>query len=67
MDQKFTRPFRASIVARARFIEDLIVERPVVVGSICRLDAGVFWGMVDAASGRGRLTGLFTEKGCGEA
>jgi len=27
MDPLFTRPFRASIVARARFIEDLIVER----------------------------------------
>jgi methyltransferase (TIGR00027 family) len=26
MDPQFTRPFRASIVARARFIEDLIVE-----------------------------------------
>jgi methyltransferase (TIGR00027 family) len=26
MDADFTRPFRASIVARARFIEDLIVE-----------------------------------------
>jgi len=27
MDPRFTRPFRASIVARARFIEDLVVER----------------------------------------
>ena len=27
MDPQFTRPFRASIVARARFIEDLVVER----------------------------------------
>ena len=27
MDPQFTRPFRASIVARARFIEDLIVEQ----------------------------------------
>ncbi|MBB5462171.1 class I SAM-dependent methyltransferase [Paraburkholderia sp. Cpub6] len=27
MDPRFTRPFRASIVARARFIEDLIVEQ----------------------------------------
>jgi methyltransferase (TIGR00027 family) len=27
MDADFTRPFRASIVARARFIEDLIVEQ----------------------------------------
>jgi O-methyltransferase involved in polyketide biosynthesis len=27
MDPKFTRPFRASIVARARFIEDLVVEQ----------------------------------------
>ncbi|OVZ62814.1 SAM-dependent methyltransferase [Pigmentiphaga sp. NML080357] len=27
MDQEFTRPFRASIVARARFIEDLVVEQ----------------------------------------
>lgn len=26
MDPEFTRPFRASIVARARFIEDLVVE-----------------------------------------
>jgi hypothetical protein len=24
MDPQFTRPFRASIVARARFIEDLV-------------------------------------------
>jgi hypothetical protein len=28
MDPQFTRPFRASIVARARFIEDLVVEQP---------------------------------------
>jgi methyltransferase (TIGR00027 family) len=27
MDPTFTRPFRASIVARARFIEDLVIER----------------------------------------
>jgi methyltransferase (TIGR00027 family) len=27
MNPQFTRPFRASIVARARFIEDLVVER----------------------------------------
>jgi methyltransferase (TIGR00027 family) len=27
MDPEFTKPFRASIVARARFIEDLILER----------------------------------------
>jgi len=27
MDPQFTRPFRASIVARARFIEDLVTER----------------------------------------
>ncbi|HEX3246202.1 MAG TPA: class I SAM-dependent methyltransferase [Chloroflexota bacterium] len=27
MDSEFTRPFRASIVARARFIEDLVVEQ----------------------------------------
>jgi methyltransferase (TIGR00027 family) len=27
MDVQFTRPFRASIVARARFIEDLVVEQ----------------------------------------
>jgi methyltransferase (TIGR00027 family) len=27
MDPAFTRPFRASIVARARFIEDLVIER----------------------------------------
>jgi O-methyltransferase involved in polyketide biosynthesis len=26
MDSHFTRPFRASIVARARFIEDLVAE-----------------------------------------
>ena len=26
MDPQFTRPFRASIVARARFIEDLVIE-----------------------------------------
>src|SRR5580704_14803137 len=26
MDPRFTRPFRASIVARARFIEDLVVQ-----------------------------------------
>jgi O-methyltransferase involved in polyketide biosynthesis len=27
MDPQFTRPFRASIVARARFIEDLVLEQ----------------------------------------
>jgi methyltransferase (TIGR00027 family) len=27
MDPSFTRPFRASIVARARFVEDLVVEQ----------------------------------------
>jgi methyltransferase (TIGR00027 family) len=27
MDPEFTRPFRASIVARARFIEDLVIEQ----------------------------------------
>jgi methyltransferase (TIGR00027 family) len=27
MDPLFTRPFRASIVARARFVEDLVVEQ----------------------------------------
>ncbi len=27
MDPQFTRPFRASIVARARLIEDLVVEQ----------------------------------------
>ncbi|HVJ35997.1 MAG TPA: class I SAM-dependent methyltransferase [Terriglobia bacterium] len=27
MDPQFTRPFRASIVARARFVEDLVVEQ----------------------------------------
>src|SRR5947209_4718672 len=27
MDPAFTRPFRASIVARARFIEDLVAEQ----------------------------------------
>jgi hypothetical protein len=31
MDQQFTRPFCASIVARARFIEDLVLE-PAVAG-----------------------------------
>ncbi|MEV8473529.1 class I SAM-dependent methyltransferase [Ralstonia sp. UNC404CL21Col] len=29
MDPQFTRPFRASIVARARFIEDLVIEHAV--------------------------------------
>ena len=29
MDPQFTRPFRASIVARARFIEDLVEEQAV--------------------------------------
>jgi methyltransferase (TIGR00027 family) len=29
MDPQFTRPFRASIVARARFIEDLVVDQTV--------------------------------------
>src|SRR6185437_6246663 len=27
MDPQFTRPFRASILARARFIEDLVAEQ----------------------------------------
>ena len=27
MDPQFTRPFRAAIVARARFIEDLVAEK----------------------------------------
>ncbi|WP_269848311.1 class I SAM-dependent methyltransferase, partial [Ralstonia sp. ASV6] len=26
-DPQFTRPFRASIVARARFVDDLVVEQ----------------------------------------
>src|SRR5437667_10324227 len=29
MDSHFTKPFRASIVARARFIEDLVTEEAV--------------------------------------
>lgn len=38
----FTRPFRASIVARARFIEDLVVERAAAgVGQYVILGAGL--------------------------
>ena len=42
MDPGFTRPFRASIVARARFIEDLVVEEAGQgVGQYVILGAGV--------------------------
>src|SRR6201999_234493 len=38
----FTRPFRASILARARFIEDLIIERSAQgVGQYVILGAGL--------------------------
>ena len=38
----FTRPFRASIVARARFIEDLVAERAALgVGQYVILGAGL--------------------------
>jgi methyltransferase (TIGR00027 family) len=37
----FTRPFRASIVARARFIEDLIAERVDEIGQYLILGAGL--------------------------
>ena len=37
----FTRPFRASIVARARFIEDLVAEQAAVVsGSMSSSERG---------------------------
>lgn len=39
MDPTFTRPFRASIVARARFIEDLVIEK-----SACGLNQYVILG-----------------------
>lgn len=39
MDPQFTRPFRASIVARARYIEDLVVEQ-----AGCGLDQYVILG-----------------------
>ena len=42
MDPQFTRPFRASIVARARFIEDLVVEQAARgVGQYVILGAGL--------------------------
>ncbi|HEV7559253.1 MAG TPA: class I SAM-dependent methyltransferase [Kofleriaceae bacterium] len=42
MDPKFTRQFRASIVARARFIEDLVVEQVSrCVGQYVILGAGL--------------------------
>ena len=42
MDPHFTSPFRASIVARARFIEDLVVERAAKgVGQYVILGAGL--------------------------
>ena len=41
MDPDFSRPFRASIVARARFIEDLVVERDRNVDQYVILGAGL--------------------------
>ncbi|MBN3847715.1 class I SAM-dependent methyltransferase [Paraburkholderia sp. Ac-20342] len=42
MDPQFTRPFRASIVARARFIEDLVIEQiGLGVGQYVILGAGL--------------------------
>jgi O-methyltransferase involved in polyketide biosynthesis len=42
MDPQFTRPFRASIVARARFIEDLVVEQAGLgIGQYVILGAGL--------------------------
>ncbi|CAD6521426.1 hypothetical protein LMG28727_01633 [Paraburkholderia kirstenboschensis] len=42
MDPEFTRPFRASIVARARFIEDLVVEQAALgIGQYVILGAGL--------------------------
>lgn len=42
MDTHFTKPFRASIVARARFIEDLVVEQAARgVGQYVILGAGL--------------------------
>ncbi len=42
MDPQFTRPFRASIVARARFIEDLVAEQAARgVGQYVILGAGL--------------------------
>ncbi|MEA3087754.1 MAG: hypothetical protein QOC89_5451 [Paraburkholderia sp.] len=41
MDPQFTRPFRASIVARARFIEDLVVEQ--AGRGLTRLGSGQGW------------------------
>ena len=42
MDPQFTKPFRASIVARARFVEDLVVEESHKgVGQYVLLGAGL--------------------------
>ena len=41
MDPTFTKPFRASIVARARFIEDLVIERAQRVRQYVILGAGL--------------------------
>jgi len=42
IDPQFTRPFRASIVARARFIEDLVIEQiGLGVGQYVILGAGL--------------------------
>ncbi len=42
MDPQFTKPFRASIVARARFVEDLVVEEAGKgVGQYVLLGAGL--------------------------
>ncbi len=42
MDPNFTKPFRASIVARARFIEDLVLEHATRgVGQYVILGAGL--------------------------
>ena len=42
MNPQFTRPFRAAIVARARFIEDLVAEHAVLgVGQYVILGAGL--------------------------
>lgn len=42
MDPRFTRPFRASIVARARFIEDLFAERAPVTSRRAMLGGSVW-------------------------
>lgn len=42
MDPRFTSPFRASIVARARFIEDLVAEKAAqCIGQYVILGAGI--------------------------